>query len=197
MLLWIRMTGITYLSMHDLMSFDFPGLLHLWCHTRAYFPFRLRFIDPLWFAWSSLVTRYMPSWGFGFILSWFSGGLSFESFHQAHTFWCHYDFWMESPQARGLSHHHFVGTLVRSTMHPYWVTHDSSGQIGYIWCQAYFPHLDMKKVILSQICYSFHHSAERYRICSIGHCFGDIHRDELSVGQDIRVVTASLYVILQ
>ena len=57
--------------MHDLTSFDFPGLSHIWCHTGAYFRFRSRFVDPLWFAWSSLVSRYMPSWGFGFILSWF------------------------------------------------------------------------------------------------------------------------------
>ena len=45
MLLWIRMTEITYLLMHDSTSFDFPDLSHLRCHTRAYFHSRSRFAD--------------------------------------------------------------------------------------------------------------------------------------------------------
>ena len=65
-------------------SFD---LSHIWCHTWAYFPFRSRFVYSHWFAWSSLVMRYASGWWFSFILSWLSGGLSLESFRQAHTFW--------------------------------------------------------------------------------------------------------------
>ena len=54
------------------------------------FPFWLRFVDLHWFAWSSLVTRYMPGRWFAFILSWFSNEAFLESFNQAHIFlYCH------------------------------------------------------------------------------------------------------------
>ena len=54
----------------------------------------------------------------------------------------------------------------------------------------------MEMIVLSQICYS-HHSTEGYRIRFMGHCFGDIHRDELSMEHDVRVVIVSLSMILQ
>ena len=103
-------------------------------------------------------------------------------------------FWMESSQVRGLSQHHFVGARVRSTMHPYWVTHDSSGQIGYIWCHtgAYFPYLAVEAIVLSHIHYSFHHSAEIYGIRLTDHYSWALHRDELSVEHRSRLVESLL-----
>ena len=43
--LWIWMTRITYLSMHDLVSFVFPDLSHIQLHTKAYFRSQSRFAD--------------------------------------------------------------------------------------------------------------------------------------------------------
>ena len=86
----------------------FSDLLHIWCHTGAYFHFQTRFIDPLWFAWSSPAMGYVSGWGFDLILSWLSGWLFLVSFHQAHTFWCQCDFRMGSSQAHGFSHRHFA-----------------------------------------------------------------------------------------
>ena len=56
----------------------------IWCHLifrpvthlMSYwgiFPFRLRFVHPHRFAWSSLAMRYALGWWFDFILSWHSG----------------------------------------------------------------------------------------------------------------------------
>ena len=44
-LLWIRMVEIPYPLTHDLMSFGFPDLSPIWCHTGAYFGSRSRFAD--------------------------------------------------------------------------------------------------------------------------------------------------------
>ena len=68
-----------------------------WCHLTfqpvthlisywGIFHFRSRFVNPHWFAWSLLVTRYKSSWWFDFILLWFSNGAFLESFSQTHTF---------------------------------------------------------------------------------------------------------------
>ena len=43
----------------------------------------------------------------------------------------------------------------------------------------------MKMIILSLICYSFHHSTGRCRICFMGYYSGDFHRDEFSFEHDI------------
>ena len=68
-------------------------------------------------------------------------------------------------------------------MHPHGVILELSGQIRYIWCHtgAYLPHLAMEMIILSQVCYSFHYSVERYCTCSIGHYSCVVHRDKLPV----------------
>ena len=66
-LIWTWMIRVTHLMMDDLMSFNFFRLI---THLMPYwgiFPFRSRFIDPQWFAWSSLVARYTLGWWFGFI----------------------------------------------------------------------------------------------------------------------------------
>ena len=97
-LLWTWMTKVTHLMMDDLMSFDFSDLSHIWCHTRAYFLFRSRFVDAHWFAWSSPIMRYASVWWFNFALSWLSDGPFLESFIKAHTFWYCCDFWMGSSQ---------------------------------------------------------------------------------------------------
>ena len=60
-----------------------------------------------------------------------------------------------------------------------------------------FPHLAMEMIVLSQICYSFHHSTERYCICFTGHYSCDFHRDELLVEHDVQVVIVPLYMTLQ
>ena len=130
--LWIWMTRITYLLMDDLMSFDIPNLSHIRCYTGAYFHFRSRFVDPHWFAWSSLVTRYAPGWWFNFILSWFPIGAFLESFRQAHTFWYSCDFWIELFRVHWFPHHHFNGVHARSFIHPRGVILELSEEIGYI-----------------------------------------------------------------
>ena len=60
-----------------------------------------------------------------------------------------------------------------------------------------FSPLVTEMIVLSQICYSFHHLAKRHCICLNNHYSFDFHRGKLSVGQDVRVVTASLSMILQ
>ena len=83
-----------------------------------------------------------------------------------HVFWYSHDSWTELSQARGFPLHPFSGVHVRSFVRPHGVTLELSGQIGCIWCHtgAYFPHLAMEAIVLSQILHSFHHSA---RICCI------------------------------
>ena len=52
-------------------------------------------------------------------------------------------------------------------------------------------------MVFSQIRCSLHRLAERYFICFIGHYSYDFRRDEPSVEHDIRVLIASLSMILQ
>ena len=52
-------------------------------------------------------------------------------------------------------------------------------------------------IILSQICYSFHYSVKRYCICFIGYYSCVVHRDELLVEHDFRVLIALLAMTLQ
>ena len=56
-------------------------------------------------------------------------------------------------------------------------THESLGQIGYIWrhTEAYFPYLNMEMIVLSQVYYSFHHLVERYCTRFNGHYSFDFH----------------------
>ena len=49
-----------------------------------------------------------------------------------------------------------------------------------------FPHLVIETIVLSLICYGFHHSTERCRICFMGHYSGDFHWDEPSLEHGIR-----------
>ena len=58
--------GFGWLGLHIWwwMIWDYPifrSAIHL-CHTRAYFPFRLRFLDLHGVTWSSPLTRCMTSW---------------------------------------------------------------------------------------------------------------------------------------
>ena len=48
-----------------------------------------------------------------------------------------------------------------------------------------FPLLAMEMIVNLQICYSFHHSAERYCICFTGHYSCEFHQDELLVEHDV------------
>ena len=104
-------------------------------------------------------------------LRWFLRGASLESFIQIHVFWYRHDSWTELSQAHGFPRHHFSGVHVRSFVRPHGVILELSGQIGYIWCQchtgAYFPHLAMEMIILSQICYSFHYSSRDVAFASL------------------------------
>ena len=62
------MTKITHLVMDDLVSSGFRPITHSMPYW-GIFPFWLGFIDLHWFTWSSLITRYTPSWWLDFILS--------------------------------------------------------------------------------------------------------------------------------
>ena len=84
--LWTWMTRITHLVMDDWVSFVFfRPTTHLMPY-RGIFPFRLRFVNLHWFAWSSLFMRYMSSWQSFFILRWFPSGAFLKPLNQAHTF---------------------------------------------------------------------------------------------------------------
>ena len=117
--LWTWMTRITHLVMDDWVSSDFfrptTHLMPYW----GIFPFRLRFVDLHWFAWSSTFMRYMSSWWFVFILRWFLSGVFLESFSQAHTFWYCHDSLKELSQAHRLPYHHFSEAHVISLIHPH------------------------------------------------------------------------------
>ena len=188
-----RWPGLHICWCMTLMSFDFPDLSHIWCHTGAYFRIRSRFPDPHLFAWLTPATRYTSYWWFCFISPWlwwiFSWVVSLGS-------WFLMSVWLLD----GVVSSSWIFTLsfcrvhVRSSIHPHRVAHESSGQIGYIWChtRAYFPPSSTEMIVLSQSCYSFHHSVEGYRICFMSHCFGDIHWDELSLERDIQIVIVTL-----
>ena len=121
-------------------------------------------------------------------------GASFESFSPIHVFWYSRDSWTELSQVLGFPRHHFNGVHIKSFTHPHGVILELSGQIIYIWCHtvAYFPRLAMEMIILSQICYSFHYSVERYCICFTGHYSCVVRRDELPVEHDVWVLIAPL-----
>ena len=55
----------------------------------------------------------------------------------------------------------------------------------------------MEVIVLSQICYSFHHWAEIYCHCLTGRYSWDFRRDELSVEHDVRVLITLLAMTLQ
>ena len=55
----------------------------------------------------------------------------------------------------------------------------------------------MEMIILSQICYSFHYSVERYCICFTGHYSYVVRQDELPIEHDVRVLIALLAMTLQ
>ena len=181
------------------MSFDLSDLSHIRCHTGAYFPFRSRFVDLHGFAWPSPVARYTSGGWFNFILSWFSDGAFLGSFSQAHTSWRCCDFWIELFRVHWFPHHHFSRVHVKSFIHSYGIILELSRQMGYIWCHtgAYFSPLAMEMSILSQICYCFHHSAERYRICFTSDYSCAFHQDELSAEHDVWVLIVLLAMTLQ
>ena len=164
------------------------------CHTRAYSPFLLRFVDPplIWMITLGfeIHIRLMTRFHCVLILQ----GASLESFSQIHVFWYSRDSLTKLSQARGFPHHHFSGVHVRSFVHPHGVILELSRQIGYIWCHtgAYFPPLAMKIIIPSQIYYNFHYSAKRYCICITSHYSCAFHRDELSMEHDVRVLIVPL-----
>ena len=121
--LWIRFNcGHGWLGLHT-------WWWVIWCHLIFWptthlmpywgiFPFWLRFVEFHWFAWSSPVTRYTPSWWFAFILSWFSSWAFLESFSQACAFWHCRDSWTKLSQVHRLPYHHFSGVHVKSLIHP-------------------------------------------------------------------------------
>ena len=165
-----------------------------WCHTGAYYPFRLGFVD------SHLICVIIPGYEihvrsmiwFHFVLTLW--GASLKSFSQVHTLWYSHDSRTGLSHVPGFSRRHFSGVQVRSFVRPHGVILELSGQIRYIWCHtgAYFPTLAMEMIILSQICYSFHYSIEIYCICFTGHYSCAFRRDELSVEHDVRVLIAPL-----
>ena len=188
------MTGITYLLMHD---FDVIWFSRLVTHLMPYwgiFPHLIKVsrsplicvIDPSYEIYIILVILFRFTMTLWWIFSWVvSLGSRFLM-----------SVWLLDGVILGswiftLS---FCRVHVRSSIHPHRVAHESSGQIDYIWChtRAYFPPSTTEMIVLSQICYSFHHSVEGYRICFMSHCFGDIHRDEFSLEHDIQIVTVTL-----
>ena len=126
-------------------------------------------------------------------------GASLEFFNQIHSFWYSRDSWTELSRVPGFPCHHFGGVHIRSFTHPHGVPLGLSGWIWYIWryTRAYFPFLAVEAIVLSQIHYSFHHSAERYYIRLIHHYSCDVRRDELSVEHDVRVLIALIAMTLQ
>ena len=115
---WIRFSyGYGWLGLHIwwrmirccLIFWSTIYLMPYW----AIFPFQLRFIDLHGFAWSSPSMRYISSWWFVFILSWFPNGGFLESFSQAHIIWYCRDSLMELFQAHSFPCHHLCGAHVR------------------------------------------------------------------------------------
>ena len=109
-----------------------------------------------------------------------------------HVFWYSRDSWTELSQTRGFPLHPFSEAHVRSFVRPHGVTLELSGQIGYIRCHtgAYFPHLVVEAIVLSQILYNFHPSAGIYCICLTDRYSCDVRRDELPVEHNDRVLIA-------
>ena len=165
-----------------------------WCHARTYSPFRSRFVDPPLIGMITLGFEVRIRWIIQFHCLLVLYGAFLESFSRIHVSWYSHDSWTELPQARGFPCHHFSGVHDRSFVRPHGVILELSGQIGYIWCHtgAYFPHLAMEMIILSQVCYSFHYSIKRYCICFTGHYSYAVRRDELPVEHDVRVLIAPL-----
>ena len=148
-LLWIQMTRITYLLMHDLRLRDFSDLSLIWCHTGAYFSFRLRFADStylrdclqlrdmwglmIWFhfvmtlrqtfPWVVLSSSHFP------MLVWFLDGVVSGSWILASSF-CQstYQIFYASP-----SSYSWVIKIDRVHLMPYW---------------GIFPHLAMEMTVL-------------------------------------------------
>ena len=157
-----------------------------WCHTGAYFPFQMRFMDlhlcrmfdDRWFH----VARFLTCHTFDAILGYIT---VLDEIHRS---------WTELSQARGFPLHPFSGVHVRSFVRPHGVTLDLFGQIGYMRCHtgAYFPHLAGEAIVLSQILYSFHPSIGVYYICLTDRYSCDFCLGELSVEHDVRVWIAPL-----
>ena len=174
-------------------------LVTFWCHTGAYSPFRSRFVDPPLICMITLGFEIYIGLMIQFHCVLILRGASIKSLSQIHIFWYSRDSRTKLSQAHGFSHHHFSGVRIKSFTHPYGVILGLSGQIGYIWCHtgAYFPHSAVEAIVLSQILYSFHPSAEIYCICLTDRYSCDFCRDELSVEHDVRVLFALLAMTFQ
>ena len=193
--LYAWMTWIAYSMTDALSSSSFSDLSHIWCHAGAYSSISIEICKPpIDLHDHPRFLRYTSGWWFDFIVSWYSVEPLLS--HSARFTFSDIVVILGWSYLRRVDSRvtFFSGVHVRSLVRPRGVILELSGQIGYIWCHivAYFPHLAMEMIILSQICYSFHYSVERYCICFTGHYSCVVRRDEFPVEHDVRVLIAPL-----